>query len=68
MCQDNPVAQGVTLKGGGDNVELSRGKRWKGPLAFMSNSRVKSFVGAMKAIIDIFGEIFFWSVRLVFFS
>ncbi|CAM9423791.1 unnamed protein product [Ectocarpus fasciculatus] len=53
---DNPVAQGVTLKGGGDDVELSRGKRWKRPLAFMSNSRVKSFVGAMKAIIDIFEE------------
>ncbi|CAM9538671.1 unnamed protein product, partial [Ectocarpus sp. 8 AP-2014] len=53
---DNAVAQGVTLEGGGEDVELSRGERWKGPFAFMSSSRAKSFVGAMKAIIDVLEE------------
>ncbi|CAM9111655.1 unnamed protein product [Ectocarpus sp. 13 AM-2016] len=53
---DNAVAQGVTLESDGDDVELSRGARWKGPLAFMSSSRAKSLVGAMKAIIDVFEE------------
>ncbi|CAM9261462.1 unnamed protein product [Ectocarpus sp. 4 AP-2014] len=53
---DNAVAQGVTLEGGGDDVELSRGRKWEGPFAFMSSSRATSFVGAMRAIIDVFEE------------